>query len=250
MRPDVCVWCVLVAMAWPAGAPAMGSEGFPPAAPMREIEADWLLQDAGADAERCFRGPGSEALDLRTITKVLAELGQKEAAPLRAMLTRIPQGGVDDETAARRYVHVRACTARRARRLAPLLARCRRIVFAKHHVFPSSNVFYTEALSDAQSQRNFKPGSAKSKLPAMLAEGHNKVRLSVRERELLACWIDLLVPFCGDYREANAWSDAENRKYDHFEAKRLRMRAREEENVRGLWGPDPAGARVGGRAGR
>jgi hypothetical protein len=85
-------------------------------------------------------------------------------------------------------------------------------------------------------------GSARSKLLTMLAEGHNKTRLSRREMELLACWIDLLVPFCGDYREANAWSDADQRKYDHFEAKRLRMRAREERNIEGLSRRGPGGA--------
>lgn len=63
-------------------------------------------------------------------------------------------------------------------------------------------------------------GAAKSKLPAMLEECHNKVALSPEELDKIACWIDLLVPFCGDYREANTWRPAERRKYDHFEALR------------------------------
>jgi len=42
-------------------------------------------------------------------------------------------------------------------------------------------------------------GSAKSKLPAMLKKGHNKVALSREELDKISCWIDLLVPYCGDY---------------------------------------------------
>ena len=32
------------------------------------------------------------------------------------------------------------------------------------------------------------------------------MRLTAGGEAKLACWIDLLVPYCGDYREANAWS--------------------------------------------
>ncbi len=47
-------------------------------------------------------------------------------------------------------------------------------------------------------------GAAKSKLITMLEKGHEVVELSQREMDKIACWIDLLVPYCGDYIEANA----------------------------------------------
>jgi hypothetical protein len=66
-------------------------------------------------------------------------------------------------------------------------------------------------------------GAAKSKLLDLLESGHGETRLSRAELEILACWIDLLVPYCGDYLEANAWSDGELRKYRRFAEKRRRM---------------------------
>jgi expansin (peptidoglycan-binding protein) len=48
----------------------------------------------------------------------------------------------------------------------------------------------------------------------------------------LSAWIDLGVPFCGDYVEANAWTEAEKAKYQHFQDKRTRL-AEEELRMRG-----------------
>lgn len=77
-------------------------------------------------------------------------------------------------------------------------------------------------------------GAATSRLITMLEDGHHDVTLSREEVEKLACWIDLLVPYCGDYTEAHAWSDGEGAKYDHFLQKRRRMEAIERENIRAL----------------
>ena len=77
-------------------------------------------------------------------------------------------------------------------------------------------------------------GAAKSKLLAILEKDHEKVKLSREELDKIACWLDLLVPYCGDYREANAWSDAEKQKYDRFEAKRRKSQAAEAENIKQL----------------
>jgi len=52
-------------------------------------------------------------------------------------------------------------------------------------------------------------GSTRSKLIAMHEKGHNDVKLSREEMDKLAAWIDLVVPFCGDYVEANAWNEGE-----------------------------------------
>ena len=82
-------------------------------------------------------------------------------------------------------------------------------------------------------------GAATSKLVTMLAGGHNGVRLSREELEKIACWIDLLVPYCGDYREANAWTPADHRKYDLYEQKRLRMLAEEHQGIEEMIRGDP-----------
>ncbi|UCE49206.1 MAG: hypothetical protein JSW47_03510, partial [Phycisphaerales bacterium] len=75
-------------------------------------------------------------------------------------------------------------------------------------------------------------GAARSRLVTMLEQGHQDVKLSWEEMDKIACWIDLVVPFCGDYREANAWSVEEVRKYEHFLAKRKRMEQIEKNNIK------------------
>ncbi len=57
----------------------------------------------------------------------------------------------------------------------------------------------------------------------LLESGHNGVQLSREELETIACWIDLGVPYCGDYLEANVWSAEELEKYRRFAEKRRRM---------------------------
>jgi len=57
---------------------------------------------------------------------------------------------------------------------------------------------------------------------------------SIKEIEMLACWIDLLVPYCGDYTEANAWTKEELSKYNHFMSKRKYMEEIENKNIEEL----------------
>jgi hypothetical protein len=77
-------------------------------------------------------------------------------------------------------------------------------------------------------------GAAKSRLIAVLEQGHGDVKLSREEMDKIACWIDLLVPFCGDYFEANAWSEEEMQKYMRFLGKRKRMEEIERRNIEEL----------------
>jgi hypothetical protein len=74
-------------------------------------------------------------------------------------------------------------------------------------------------------------GAAKSRLLTLLEQGHGDVRLSREETDKIACWIDLLVPYCGDYQEASAWSAEETQKYAHFLGKRKRMEEIERHNI-------------------
>lgn len=74
-------------------------------------------------------------------------------------------------------------------------------------------------------------GSARSKLISMLRKGHNKVKLKDEDMNKLTAWIDLYVPYCGDYTEANAWSEDELKKYRHFVEKRRYMEEQEKKNI-------------------
>ncbi len=77
----------------------------------------------------------------------------------------------------------------------------------------------------------YSAGAAKSGLIDLLDKGHYDVRLSENENALLATWIDLAVPYCGDYTEANSWNDEEQQKYDTFLQKRMRMEELERKNI-------------------
>lgn len=70
-------------------------------------------------------------------------------------------------------------------------------------------------------------GSTTSKLVKMLRNGHKGTKLSDEELRTVMMWIDLLIPYCGDYREANIWNEREMQKYDHYERKRFRFQALE-----------------------
>jgi hypothetical protein len=75
-------------------------------------------------------------------------------------------------------------------------------------------------------------GAARSKLITMLREGHNKVKLTREELDKIACWIDLLVPYCSDYTESNAWTTQELAEYKKRVEKRHAMAAIEQQNIR------------------
>ena len=84
----------------------------------------------------------------------------------------------------------------------------------------------------------YQAGAARSALPRMLdpnlapnGRTHNDVTLTREELDKLACWIDLLVPFCGDYFEANTWNDADLKKYEYFEKKRRDMQELDRKNT-------------------
>ena len=76
----------------------------------------------------------------------------------------------------------------------------------------------------------YNAGAARSELLKMFdlnlapnGKTHNDVKLSREELDKLAFWIDMLIPYCGDYFEANAWNDEELKKYEYYEKKRREM---------------------------
>lgn len=95
-------------------------------------------------------------------------------------------------------------------------------------------------------------GSVRSKLMDFLEPAHYDVRLSDAEKRTVACWIDLAVPFCGSYAEANLWEHQEWRRgwqmeintwdmpqkelYGYFQRKRVAFARQEIENIKALLG--------------
>ena len=93
-------------------------------------------------------------------------------------------------------------------------------------------------------------GSVRSRLMDYLEPSHYGVRLSDAEKRTVACWIDLAVPFCGSYAEANTWDRQEWRRgwqmesntwnqpqkelYDYFQRKRVVFARQEIANIQAL----------------
>jgi hypothetical protein len=73
----------------------------------------------------------------------------------------------------------------------------------------------------------YSAGSASSRLIELMTDGHQRVQLSREELEKFSAWIDLGVPFCGDYTEANTWNPEEVAKYERYWTKRQRLAAEE-----------------------
>ena len=83
-------------------------------------------------------------------------------------------------------------------------------------------------------QKPYSAGSNTSKLFAeMLDKGHCKT-LTPDAAARLAMWVDLGVPFCGDYTEANAWTEKEWAKYEQYKAKRDRANAEDQAALKAL----------------
>jgi hypothetical protein len=105
-----------------------------------ELLADWLRQDLGvADAANLFSDGNGPAKFRQAVERVGAKVPAGDDAALLA-------------------AYRKACLERRVRRLARVKAEMPRLVYARHYVMGGSHYAYTEALSDAQAERNFRAG--------------------------------------------------------------------------------------------
>ena len=77
-------------------------------------------------------------------------------------------------------------------------------------------------------------GSTQSRLMDYLESSHYGVHVADAEKRVIACWIDLAVPFCGSYAQANTWSQEQKDRYDYFQEKRVAFARQEIENIRTL----------------
>jgi hypothetical protein len=78
-------------------------------------------------------------------------------------------------------------------------------------------------------------GAAQSNLMSFLEPSHYNVAITTEEKRLIACWIDLCVPFCGSYTEENQWNDMQKATYTYYENKRATLAEIELENLRELY---------------
>jgi hypothetical protein len=85
----------------------------------------------------------------------------------------------------------------------------------------------------------YSAGSNRSRVTTLLDEGHGDVELTREEKEKLAAWIDLGVPFCGDYTEAHAWNEGEAAKYQRYYDKRKRLEAEERQALQAMLDAHP-----------
>lgn len=84
-------------------------------------------------------------------------------------------------------------------------------------------------------------GAFKSKLISMFRdregnveaqdEFHRGVDIDANSLHILALWIDLLVPYCGDYVEQANWTRDERARYDYYLAKQIGMKNLVAENM-------------------
>ena len=75
-------------------------------------------------------------------------------------------------------------------------------------------------------------GACKSKIMDYFEPAHYGVQVSENEKRTFACWLDLLIPFCGSYTQHNTWTDAEKAEYSYFQEKRRAYAAIELESLR------------------
>jgi hypothetical protein len=85
----------------------------------------------------------------------------------------------------------------------------------------------------------YSAGATKSKLMELLEKGHEKCTLTAEETDKIAAWIDLCVPFCGDYKEAGAWSADEVAKYDRYFKKRRDQEELDQKGVKAFLADRP-----------
>ena len=75
-------------------------------------------------------------------------------------------------------------------------------------------------------------GSSQSALMRNFTAAHHGAAATDEERRVVACWIDLGVPFVGSYAEATDWTAKERQTFEYHERKREAFARRELEAVR------------------
>jgi len=210
----------------------------------------WNLQYKDGEKWRAVNTAGKYGVKINTFNKLRFRPIETTALRLKVKLQKNYSGGILEW----RLVPPLTVSSKRPENRAPfsLLARTTTDAAAKRN-FSDAYLALTNAdhdrkrgsLSGRQNERvnwinaqsappmlaPYTAGAAKSGLITMLRAGHNKVMLSPEELDKIACWIDLLVPYCADYAEAGAWSAKELETYEYFMAKRKKWQQQEAANI-------------------
>ena len=92
-------------------------------------------------------------------------------------------------------------------------------------------VNWISSLSEPTLLKPYFAGSETSNLIKRLENGHGGVTLTKNEIETVSTWLDLLVPFVGDYKEANDWTRDEMEYYRYYEEKQKKAQEENEKNI-------------------
>ncbi len=95
-------------------------------------------------------------------------------------------------------------------------------------------VNWIDSMSEPEMLPPLHRGAGASELISRLQNGHEGVVVKAEDLEKIACWLDLLVPYCGDYLEHNTWSKKELEFYDRYAQKRKGQEARERRGIQAL----------------
>lgn len=95
-------------------------------------------------------------------------------------------------------------------------------------------VNWIDAMSEPTVLKPYTAGAATSNIIKRMESGHGGTKVSPEEIHYVALWLDLLVPFVGDFREHNNWSEKDHAYYDYYDNKRQKSREEDEDNIRQL----------------
>jgi hypothetical protein len=95
-------------------------------------------------------------------------------------------------------------------------------------------VKWISAQSGPSLRKPYSAGAVTSELMQYLEPAHYEVQVTRTEKQRVATWIDLCVPFCGSYTEAHRWAPQAQATYLYFESKRRRLAEIEIDNLRKL----------------
>ncbi|WP_018970612.1 hypothetical protein [Rubritalea marina] len=109
----------------------------------------------------------------------------------------------------------------------------------KHKSFKTNHpeagiVSWISQMSQPDEIKPYFAGAATSPLVKMLEDGHQGVELSEEDLHKIYAWIDLLVPFSGDYHEESDWLPHETQYYNYYEKKRKDQYEEEQQNIKDL----------------
>ena len=99
---------------------------------------------------------------------------------------------------------------------------------------PNDWVNYWTRLRTVELIPPYDAGSAKSQLITLLKAKHGKAKLTDDEINIVSAWIDMNVPFIGEYDEMNDWSEEEIARYKAKMDLRRKNEAIEQKNIQNL----------------